>query len=117
MIKRFFSFYKTSTLVYILSFFYILILMPSDTVLLVGFVQNIAAMIFMTVVILTLNLEAIISNWKYIVSGLLIDRDDKYMSKSNLRLKEARLGKTNPLFVFTQDKTFYYHDNYSKGES
>lgn len=117
MIKRFFSFYNKQNLVLVLGFFYIIILMPSESEILIGFVQNISAMVFMTIVALTINLEPIMENWKYIVSGLLIDRADDYLTKANRRLKEARLGKTHPLFVATKDEFFYYDDNYTKGES
>jgi len=117
MIKRFFSFYNKLNLLLVLGFFYLVILMPSESELLVGYIQNISAMVFMTFVVLSINLEPIMENWKYIRSGLLVDRADAYLTKANRRLKEARLGETNPLFVATKDEFFYYDDNYSNGVS
>jgi hypothetical protein len=92
-------------------------LLPQEHVILVGTIQYISAIVVMTLVVLSLNIEPIVENWEYIRSGRLEDQSNEYLTKEYIALKNARLGNTNPLFVATKEEYFYYDDAYSEGIS
>lgn len=113
MIKRFFSLYRVSNLLIVLGIAYLFILIPAENDLLEGFLQNFIAIVFTTIIVLVGNAEAVITNFKWVLSGNLTDRPNTWLSKNMIQLKEARLGEDNPLFVVGEKRYFYYDNNYN----
>jgi len=108
MVKRYFSLFNLKMLVGVLALFYLLVL-TSDNIN--GILENIGGMVFMTMVALLWNVYAL-ENWKWIYTGEYTDLTNSALSKNGIKVKEARLGKTNPLFVVGDKRYFYYDDNY-----
>lgn len=108
MLRRYFSLFHIPSLLIMLAIFYIMVL-TSDKFN--GVLENAGALTCITILILLWNTTAI-ENWKYVKTGNWIDLKESNLTEEERVLKEARLGKTNPLFVVVDNEYFYYDDNY-----
>ncbi len=111
MIKRYFSLFSLPSLMLVLAVFYALVI-TSDNIN--GVAENVVGMFFMTIVAFLWNSTAT-ENWKWVKTGVPTDKTNSILSISGNRLKKARLGETNPLFVYADGEYHYYDDNYGMG--
>ncbi len=108
MLKRYFSLFNLKVLFGVLVFLYIGTL--SSTVL-NGVFENIVGMIFFTFLVFLSNTSAT-TNLKWVRTGVYTDKTDEILTNAGKRLKAARLGKINPLFISVGGKYYYHNDKY-----
>jgi Na+/H+ antiporter NhaC len=94
MLSRYLSLFHTRTLIIVLGIFYLIILLSQH---INGVTENIIGLLIATFVAFAWNTDAS-ANWKWIYQGVYTDLIDSSLNERQRNLKQARLGKDNPLF-------------------